>query len=187
LTWTPNNLWAIPAAATAGDPDDITLYAEIGKALSSWEMLEGFLGELFAVLIMPKARSLAASRAYGAIGTFRARMDMLAQAAEAHFSIRQDPSAEADFNAQRKIWLKASPRRNDIAHGVVRPFDFSSRTHSWALYPSYYTSSRRALDGSPAYVMTAKDVARFGDQFSNLCAPLIVLTERIRLFPEELQ
>lgn len=175
----PNDPWAIPPAATAGDPTNTILFTAVGQALSSWEWVEGHLGMLFGEFVAPGRPALAASRAYGIVSSSRGRADMLRQAADAYFSIHPDEAMQTAFKAQMNVLDRAAPRRNDIAHGIVQPFDFGREASTWALYPSYYASARRKLDGTERYVMTAKDISRFGRQFADLQPPIIEIIDRV--------
>jgi hypothetical protein len=79
----PAENWKRPVRNERGDRDWLTLYVAVGRALSQWEALEICLGELFMLLV--ESPSLAASRAYGALGSVPARKSALEFAAEEFF------------------------------------------------------------------------------------------------------
>jgi hypothetical protein len=110
--------WTLPRAPF-GDEHDDPLYLAVGKALSQWEELETALSGLFAVLV--ESRSPAATRAYGIVASAQGRYDLLCNAAEVYFAER-DQAAYAQFREIIKTLRLASPRRNDVAHGVVREY-----------------------------------------------------------------
>jgi hypothetical protein len=178
----PNDPWALPAPPTKGDDDTSTIFQSIGEALSYWEWAEGYLGLIFAELVAPGQNPLAASRAYGTIVAFQGRADMVRSAAEAYFATRQDAQAvaiQARLAAHMKLLGRASPRRNDIAHGIVQPFSNLGGPNGYALFPSYYTSRRRDLLGVPSYIMSSVEIGRFGKQFAALKEPLDEVVEAL--------
>jgi hypothetical protein len=168
----PNDLWAIPPLAIEGDPDVNTVWQAVGEALSSWEWLEGNLGLIFAELVAARNMHLAASRAYGTIVAFRGRADLVKAAAKAHFSVYPDEATEKDLEKILKTLDRASPRRNDIAHGIAQPHYPRVSVRQWALYPSYFSTGRRTVKGAPNYIMASADIRRFAAQFRDIQAPL---------------
>jgi hypothetical protein len=108
--------WDVPPRADHGDSDDDQLYRAVGYALSQWEGLEIALSGLFAVLV--ESKSQAATRAYGALASARARVEALASAAEVFFATEISSHFDT-FQAILKVVGWAGSRRNDIAHGIV--------------------------------------------------------------------
>jgi hypothetical protein len=77
--------WDVPPPPVRGDADKEVLFAAVGKALSSWETLEGRLALIFGHLVSPKGDDLPALRAYGALLTSHGRCELLLGAAEGAF------------------------------------------------------------------------------------------------------
>jgi hypothetical protein len=66
------NPWDIPPFPTIGDMEEDTVYASVGRALSSWELFECRLSRIFSGLTGRINGTSPAMRAYGAVLTFRA-------------------------------------------------------------------------------------------------------------------
>lgn len=79
----------------------------------------------------------------------------------------------------------ASPRRNEIAHGVVLPyrsFVYESDIEDFCLGPSIYITSKRRLydqpltltpelilkNTKPTYLYSSKEIDKIGDQFETI-------------------
>jgi hypothetical protein len=110
--------WELPRQPS-GDADQAPLFMAVGKALSQWEELGTELSQLFAALVA--SESAAAMRAYGTVASAQGRYDLLDSAAEVYFSER-DQDVYERYKHLPKSLRYASPRRNDIAHGVVREY-----------------------------------------------------------------
>ena len=108
-----------------GDDSIEKLYAAAGRALSQWERYEGALSLLFSALVA-SALTNAARRAYYAVRPFEGRADMLRAASEAYFTENPDPELSTQFNRVLRNATNFSPRRNEIAHGLVNHFMSSS-------------------------------------------------------------
>lgn len=179
----PNDVWAIPPPATQGDKDPFITFGAVGAALSDWERFEGHLALIFSALIGTDRSIPAARRAYGTIVSFGGRADMLSSAAEMYFIDYPDESLDADLTALMKLARKGASRRNEIAHGIVQPMQgaltmFTGATY--ALYPAYYSTSRRDSDFLPKYAYTSVEISRFARQFHDLVAPASSVLDRIR-------
>lgn len=164
----PNDIWALPPLSTSVEKSEDSLYTSVGRALSRWEVVEGLLSEVFSMLVSPTGALKAAKRAYGGTVAFAARKDMLENAAEAYFEDHPDEALQASLANVMKVMARASPRRNDIAHGVVQPIWITDRMsdNGFLLVPSYYTSRRRSLAGHPTYRFGTTEIDRFGAQFT---------------------
>jgi hypothetical protein len=111
--------WDVPPFPDKGDPKPDMTYAAVGRALSQWEKFEGELSELFAVFAGGVPTSLPAVRAYGSIQTFRGRADMIEAAAEGFFVVFPNDDLAGRIGKLLERARNYSPRRNEIAHGVV--------------------------------------------------------------------
>jgi len=171
LVMNPNNPWERPAPVAVGDADNNTTYAAVGRALSNWERLEGYLSLIFSAMVGPGEEPLAASRAYGSVASFIGRNEMLWAAAEAYLSLHPDALLQASLETILKEAKKASPRRNEIAHGIVQPLMAMDRSITWALVPAYYATNKRNLDRSPKYAFSSIEIMGFGHKFNELADP----------------
>ena len=113
----PNDIWALPPIPDKGDEDEEALYSSVGRALSEWERFENLLAFLFAAFIIPEHDSEAARRAYGSVVSFGGRADLLKAASSVYFRNFPDKSLADQFDTLIKTARRASPQRNNIAHG----------------------------------------------------------------------
>jgi hypothetical protein len=142
------NLWDVPKLPQQGDPEKALTYEAVGMALSNWEAFEGSLRMLFATFLRADV-DIAAKRAFGALATFRARVDLIEAAAEAYFAIYPARRIKADYRSLMNRALKYGARRNEIAHGRVIEFKGKARKRDgWALYPSSYSTNKNLLVGT---------------------------------------
>ena len=162
------NPWDVrEAKKLESDPD--ALYLSIGRALSEWERMEVLLSHYFAFFCGGRD-NLSARRAYGSVIAFSGRSSMLKKAAEAHFHLNRGHKMEATFLALTDRADKFSPRRNEIAHGIVAVIGFKAekaesdptkrieqllRTQLWLLTPSEYAANKHILTNAtePASVL----------------------------------
>ena len=161
---------------TRGDRSIDKLYSGVGRALSQWETYEGVLSLLFSYFILSEAPFIA-RRAYNAVRTFEGRADMLRAASHAYFTIYPNENLQADFKKILSSALQFSPRRNDIAHGVIGHFRPQTITKRWrprasyGLFPSYANFKDRDVTDTPAYCYTSKELLFFFEQFFRLTQP----------------
>ncbi len=178
------------------EPDDKaeTVYLSVGKALSDWESLEHQLATYFAFFATNGADDdVAARRAYGSAIAFRARFEMIQAAAEVYFLNLSDADLSVRFYDLINEIAKFSPRRNEIAHGIVRsmrmPMESSEaeeklRTRAltpedfgYALFPSEYSTNKNTLvvrarhespRQNPRYLYSSKEIDGYGRHFRRL-------------------
>lgn len=159
-----------------GDPDDNSLYNAVGRALSSWEVYEGYLSLLFGVFIDPSSDGRRAKRAFCSIRTHEGRLDMLTAAAKAYFVDFSSPELLNDFETLRGPDLNWSGRRNDIAHGCVQPFwdpvDFTVCRGGYFLVPSYANYKDRNISGTPEYALVSSNINTYALGFESLYPPI---------------
>lgn len=215
------NPWTTPDPPDKGDDDINVTYASVGRALSAWEAFESQLARVFASLVGGPGMNRVAERAYGAVRTFEGRADMLAEAAETNFDWYQGgPHAEAArrFNSDIRSLINearnnASPKRNEIAHGIVEPYwSFFPpsgprrplrRLEGYVLGPPVYWTKKRELqtipvgtytEGEPptawlktnrsAYAYASSQIDHFGNLFKALLMPSAALfIDRLRKPP----
>lgn len=169
------------------------MYLSVGRALSDWESLEHELATYFAFFATNGAdEDMAARRAYGSAIAFRARYEMLLAAAEVFFLDSPDGELAPRFHDLVNEIAKFSPRRNEIAHGIVRlvgkPMDaneaakidlrkLSLDDFGYALFPSEYSTNKNKLalsdkrEGhhrSPRYLYSSKEIDKYGKHFRRL-------------------
>lgn len=162
-----------------GDIDKTKIFTAVGQALTRWENLEGSLAALFGELVAPDygANSLAARRAYSAVRTFEARIVMLLVAAEAHFSIFQEPQLAKFTRNFLKDAQQFGARRNDIAHWQVgQHHPDQDRNFSlepipplgWSLKPPFANEKHTYLDNMARYAMASPEIDYFAGEFTKL-------------------
>ena len=161
-----------------GDADMDTLYASVGRALSQWERFEGHLALLFSAFVTGMETDIA-RRAYCAVRTFEGRAEMLRAASEAYFHTFPDTALQPQSIEVLNQAICYSPRRNDIAHGVLdhwQPYPPQlprELTKAWALYPSAANfRGRNFIQNAPAYCYTSAEVEYFYEKFNDLCDPV---------------
>jgi hypothetical protein len=167
-----------------GDDNIDTTYQAVGRALSSWERLEGVLSLLFASLISGLEES-AARRAYNAVRTFEARAEMLSAAAESYFKKHDDKIGKNKFNETLKEIRNYAARRNDIAHGVVDFFSTASFSSigagvSYCQYPSYANSKHRTDSDAPTYCYSSSELNYYSEKFTILQRPISELVGHLQ-------
>jgi hypothetical protein len=154
----------------SGDEDDDTLYRHVGRFLSLWEKYEASLAFLFSSFFGPLPVSAPARRAFFSVRTFEGRAEMLRAASSSHFESRPSYVLTERFKDILRDALSFSPRRNDIAHGLVDSFgsveDWERYGHSdnhgtFSLYPSVASFRERSNDGKPSYCMTSVEIDYF--------------------------
>jgi hypothetical protein len=164
------------------------LYMEVGMALTQWERYEFILSILYASFVAD-ANSLAARRSSAAVRTFEGRAEMLKAASEAFFQRRPHEGIRSMFKDVLRNAKNFSPRRNDIAHGLVH-FDYptpemagadiGAAPVTWALYPSMASFKQRDLADRPSYCMSNLEEAHFSEYFVRSQAPASTLAAVIR-------
>jgi hypothetical protein len=173
------NLWDVPPLPDHGDDDQTVLFAAVGKALSQWEYLEAYLGLIYGLFVGNTKPASPAMRAYGSIVGFNARQEMAKEASSAFFRLYFSISKD-QIDLYRHITKAAkdySPRRNDIAHGIVQPYVNPKRIPSgYALIPSRHATKKYAfLDDptqldvtSPKYAYTSIEIDMFARHFGGI-------------------
>jgi hypothetical protein len=108
-----------------GDRDENVLYAAVGRALSQWETVESACARIYAFLIGTPTDELTISPAlhsFGIVNSFPTRCEMISTAGKAYFHLHPEvANYEKQINEALSEAKGFSNRRNEIAHGVVRP------------------------------------------------------------------
>jgi hypothetical protein len=179
-----------------GDDDPDKIHLAVGRALHTWETIESALGRIFGALILSSAEG--ASRAYGAIGNFSGRKDMLTAAFEC-YPYTDDP-AVSGFPDILNVIYEFSARRNEIAHGWAKQYWDGRKSRGCYLVPPDYSSRKRislkeranrywALDGFSIamqkwpplekYAYTAAQIDIYRASFAALEAQLPPIGDRL--------
>lgn len=188
--------WDVPPPPTHGDPVDDLTFAAVGRALSHWERFERVLSILFAEFVGDQDDDLPAVRAYGAVATFRGRVEMIRAAAEAYFAAYPNPGGEKLLDDLLDEASNFSARRNEIAHGFVngwRPEDSPDTPKGFVLMPFNYTPRKSKFDATatmqtrpprpklrPSYLYSAKEIDTFRSHFERLSTHAMNVSTGIR-------
>ena len=170
------------------DPTAEHVYTSVGKALSNWEELEHYLALYFGFFCGGDT-SLPAFRAYGCVASSSGRADMLRAAAEAYFHVQPEHRMQDRFQEFLKLIGKYTPRRNEIAHGIVMPMiapplteprghypdaieDYFSR-RGWLLVPTEYATKKNILiPGADStgrrYAYSSVEITHYSDRFREM-------------------
>ena len=143
-----------------GDASADPIFLAVGKALSSWETVEGEFASIFSSFL--SAEHWGAQRAYGIIVGNRARREMLEAVAELFFRFRKVSSDDRKlFKLVMEHFQKASAIRNNIAHGYVTSFMMDGNDRGTFLVPPQYNSTK-----TTAFVM--RDHTAPGEDISSV-------------------
>jgi hypothetical protein len=159
---------------SSGDTSDEMVYAWVGRALSAWERHEAKLGVLFAsFLVQKEANALPAIRPYFSVRTFEGRAEMLRAASAAYFSENPNEPLQGEFKSLISEAIAFSPRRNEIAHGIVVKFgrtpDERARPgDTFGLEPTFATFRQRNLENDAIYCYCSRELRYFRDEFNIL-------------------
>jgi len=180
-----SNPWDVPPKPSHAPDHRDELYAAVGKALSSWELIERALAEIFSLFVgapvMGYMLDEPAIRAYGSVISFNGRAEMLAAAAVGYFYKKKTPLPEIE---KRVLGLlnecrNFSGRRNDIAHGRVECI-IDDEEYAWwkgncpcyMFLPGLLSTKKYSLSQEPLYVYTTIEMAHFTQHFEALADKL---------------
>lgn len=184
--------WDVCPWPSKGDNSSQDIYIAVGRALTTWEEFEGFLSLLFAELVGSR-NTQAARQAYCAVRTFEGRSEMLKAASSAYFHDFPNNDFRKNILDLIKEAKNLAPRRNEIAHGIVRDFyelphpDIPPfRTGQYALFPTYADSKKRDVNTNPSYCYTSVELNHYTEQFIKLCGKVGFIQGMFsRKYPEE--
>jgi hypothetical protein len=174
-------LWDKLPPPAQGDKDAHAIYAAMGKALDIWNQFEEALAQIFSFMVS-ESDTEPAERAYGSVVMFRGRKEMVEATADAFFFLR--PETGTNFHsALKKLLLDGlnfAPRRNEIAHGVLR--HNRSAPDGWPLerYIAEGILSPESLRPHPmrplGFVLCPSDVASVKNQMEKTDFSLFPIT-----------
>ncbi len=180
-----SNPWDRPPFPTRGDTDDDMTYAGVGRVVTEWEQVELELGRLYS-LFVDRHEQLEAEREYGTGSTFLPRLEKLKNAHEQFSQLIPDQGLEAEFVALIERIKKFSSLRNDVAHGIVRPIQWTIPSHAAerfrlesCLVPPTYKGKHFDQDNLPVYVYTYPEMLTIQGHFHGLAHQVIEF--RLRL------
>ena len=185
----PNCSWNVLRFDPNGDQGDDAIYRAVGRALSRWEEMEYECAHLYTALL--QVRGQAATRGYGLLAAFSARMPLL-EAALAEFSFR-DRQPFIKFGATLNEIGNLAARRNDIAHGTV----CHTNQGRWGFYllPAGYSTKKHKDGDKPdlwptpfggaTYAFTSAQIDTYAGHFIRLQAEVKRMTVEVwRAWPE---
>jgi hypothetical protein len=169
----PLQAWDCRPWPASGDQDPNLIFAGVGVALTHWAHYETALCRLFSAFIALDRDSEAARRAFGAVRTFEARLDMLRAAADAYFKYFPSPELQTIWIEIARLGRLFAERRNEIAHGAVAQFIPRALTtagapDSTALMPADTDVKKRDIHGMPKYAYTAAALHHYALEFERL-------------------
>jgi hypothetical protein len=156
--WNP---WDAPPLPKRGDEDQVVTHAGVGRVLSQWEMIEVRLGHIYAWL-MNRPDEIEAVREYGeGKRIFEERIKGLCQIANVYFRWNPHQDTEGELHALICITRRYSRRRNDIAHCVVRPFEWAASPNGrvqFGAFPPLYGGKKFDPQNMPAFIYTSVEM-----------------------------
>ena len=180
--------WDRPPLARQGNRSDRALFESIGRTLNAWEQIESELAHLYSAFLTGDRFDPAANLAYGIPNTIPLRLANIQKAAKPYSVQHPSQAVEAEFDRLAEMIEQYSARRNDIAHGIVRPFQwiitpkleglvmFPTAESSWCLIPPHYRPKRTRRDDYPAYLLTSREINALGSVFLKLTHALSSLS-----------
>jgi hypothetical protein len=175
------NPWDIPPFPDHGDPVDDHTYAGVGRVLSQWEVIEIEISGIYAAFT-GRYHSVAVRHEYGAGLIFTLRADLTKKAAQKFFIKKPNQNLEACFDLLMNEVENFSDRRNEVAHGIVRPLQFIRLLNvgdrlglQFFLIPPIYTKRKFDISNIPKYIYTSKELLNFE-------SALVVLASRLTRF-----
>jgi hypothetical protein len=149
-----------------------TLYEAIGRALMAWEEVEGAFAHLYSTFLTGWPFDVGANHQYGEPLNFVHRVDGLRVIGCRYFYKHPSQALEGEFDVILRFALGWSGRRNDVAHGRARPSSWiiESETQGLERYcviPPHFRAAK-FTEERPAYVLSSREIRRFGEAFWEL-------------------
>jgi hypothetical protein len=165
--------WVVVPRAKRGAATENALYIAVGAALSTWELVEEGLAEIFALFIGapeagPASGHQPAIRAYGSVVSFKARVEMVSAASQAFFHREPDSTLHKQFGRLMEEANGYAGRRNDIAHGRVQYVP----EKDFYLFPGLYNSSKNPVGRDAVYAYSDNQVHQYCEGFRILSEKL---------------
>jgi hypothetical protein len=155
-------------------PKDV--FTAVGVAITSWETLEHFLAELYSVFD-GNPRNIGAMQRYGRESlTFQQRIQSLERAAEVYFRRMPHQDREGEFDIIICTTRELSRKRNQIAHGIVRPLSagampmqvgdvFFAPIITYRVMPPWYAAEQLTKGENKPPVYGSKDIRELAKLF----------------------
>jgi len=182
------NPWDRPPLARQGNRSNRALFESIGRTLNAWEQIEVELAHLYSALITGDEFDMPSNLAYGMPHTIQQRFAALQRAAKSHWARHPSQEIEGEFERLSDMVNRYSQRRNDIAHGIVRPFQWiitpdleglvmiPGPDSTWCIIPPHYRPKKTREDDYPAYLLTSREINAFGAVFMEITHALANLS-----------
>jgi hypothetical protein len=172
--------WDIPPFPPHGDDDADDTYKMVGRCLTEWEETEYLLSQLYSQFRGNPAH-VPTMRQYGQPTIFAERTKILRTTFKAFITKHPNQNVEGDFDDLMQRITRFADRRNEIAHGVVRPLQWVLPRLSeyeairndplqYALIPPLYTNKKLDALNRPTYIYTANELTQFYMFFHELGA-----------------
>ncbi len=179
------NPWDPPAFPRRGDHSNKPLYESIGRTLSNWEEAESALSELYAAFKEKARYNRRAHHEYGAAASFIGRIHTLKQAACSYAVKYPSQDREGEFLSITKLIEGWVNRRNDVAHGLVRPIhvsrDGATSEIEWCLVPPEFKEAKYIGRDRPKHILSSHEIGSFGMHFLQIMHRVNSLTEIVEL------
>jgi hypothetical protein len=189
--------WDRPPSRMKGDAEPSPIYTAIGCASSSWERAEQALADLFVVLASAHhaaATYNAVRRAYGSIHGNAGRRVAVRAAAETYFSpYWENKAVRQPLIDVINAFEWASPRRDDIVHGIVWGNITVDRDPygSFLMPPEYNTGRTFASieeEGALGFLRAhyryiGEDINKFASKFMELQRAVVEYTSSVAKNP----
>ncbi|HNV89013.1 MAG TPA: hypothetical protein PKL53_08635 [Methylotenera sp.] len=187
---------AIPS--NNGCQDRESIFISVGRALSSWELVETCMADMYWWLIEFDADK---SRSYGSKFNSSKKAELLKKAAST-FLPKYIPSFSInEFELLCQNYIDAAMRRNEIAHGIVKGFILNGNVNAGlflgpASYntiknkertPQFYENAIEKADTDPFYAygmnfrFTDQDIDYFNSLFECLRVQSVQLNHLISM------
>jgi hypothetical protein len=174
------NPWDVPPLPDRGDDDIERTFAGVGHVLSQWESVEIEMSVLFT-LFTNRPADAEARREYGK-GTIFANRAIIIEEAAAKWL--RDQTLESEFDRLLCVARHFADRRNDVAHGIVRPIqwvipiDRQYYRLEYCLAPPYHTYRKYDSNNRPEYIYISETLSDLAHKIRVLCSE--VLQFRVR-------
>jgi len=160
----PSDPWQSTPFPQNGDVHDIATYAGVGRVLSQWEEVEVHLSAIYTILT-GKPGDVDAFREYGVGRIFTERVKIFESAVNSFFILHPNQRLEGDIHDLLRGIKRLSDKRNEVAHGIVRPIQWLRARRSddpaggqFVLVPSHYNKRKFTKRTLPDYAYTSVEL-----------------------------
>jgi hypothetical protein len=162
-----------------------TFHAQLGKTISSWQLVENNLYAVYRNLI-ESARPGALAAAFFSVPAFRAKLNLTSAALR--FAMYDNKQILADWQTLINKAQKKADRRNEIAHGMVYT-EFNEKRKERKVYVGPILNDTRdkvSKQDNEVEPITLKRLKEYEKDFRNLAREFRYFARRIPQ-PEEQQ